>query len=252
MDRRATRPEATTLDFVEDVLGGLDFLKGQKRIDPKRIGLIGHSEGGLIAPIVATRSGDVAFIVMLAGPGLPGDQILSSQQAAILRSSGVDEAKIRSSAEFQTRLMAIAKDAPDTKQALEKLKMSYEEMLKTLPEADRKALAATDAVGSQVALLATPWFRYFLSYDPRPTLARVTCPILAINGENDLQVPCKENLEAIDRAVRSGRQQSNQNPTDARAQPPLPDLQDRSPVRIRLDRGNLRARRSQADWRMGA
>jgi pimeloyl-ACP methyl ester carboxylesterase len=196
--------ESTTLDFVEDVLGGIDFLKTQKRIDPKRIGLIGHSEGGLIAPIVATRTGDVAFIVMMAGPGLPGDQILAAQMALILKASGADESKVRTSAEIQAKLIGIVKDAPDTKQALEKLKTTYAEVIKTLPEEERKALAATDPNGSQLTMLATPWFRYFLSYDPRPTLAKVTCPILAINGENDLQVPCKENLQAIDQAVRTG------------------------------------------------
>jgi pimeloyl-ACP methyl ester carboxylesterase len=196
--------ESTTLDFVDDVLGGIDFLKGQKRIDPKRIGLIGHSEGGLIAPIVATRTDDVAFIVMLAGPGLPGDQILSSQLVAILRASGADEAKIRSSSELQGRLIAIAKETGDSKQTLDKLKSTRAELLKTLPEDERNAITAVDPSGAQLAALATPWFRYFLSYDPRPTLARVICPILAINGENDLQVPARENLEAIDRAVRSG------------------------------------------------
>jgi uncharacterized protein len=186
------------------VLGGIDFLKSRPKIDPKRIGLIGHSEGGLIAPIVADRSSDVAFIVLMAGPGLPGDQILSAQLSLILRASGVDEAKIKSSAESQARLMAIAKEAADPKAAIEKLKSEYAEIIKSLPEAERKALAETDPNGTQLAMLASPWFRYFLTYDPRPTLAKVRCPILAINGEKDLQVPPRENLEAIGKAVRSG------------------------------------------------
>ena len=196
--------KATTADFAEDALGGLDFLKGDERIDRPRIGLIGHSEGGLIAPIVATRSDDVAFIILMAGPGLPGDQILSAQLKLILKASGADEGTIRRSAESQARLIAIAKEAEDPKLAAEKLKAASLEMAKSLPDGERKALAEADPNGALVSTLASPWFRYFLNFDPGPTLARVRCPVLAINGEKDLQVPCKENLEAIDRAVRSG------------------------------------------------
>lgn len=195
---------ATSADFVEDVLGGVDFLKARKRIDPKRIGLMGHSEGGLIAPIVATRSSDVAFIVLLAGTGVPGDQILKAQAALILKASGADEATIRRAAEAQARLVAIVKETEDLKLATEKLKVAQAELSRSLPEAERKAMAEADPNGARVAMLASPWFRYFLTYDPRPTLAKVQCPVLAINGEKDLQVPCKENLEAIEKALRSG------------------------------------------------
>ena len=195
---------ATSLDFAEDVLGGIDFLKSRPKINPNQIGLIGHSEGGLIAPIVAARSSDVAFIVLMAGPGLPGDQILAEQLKLILKAAGADEPRIRRAAESQVRLMAIVKETEDPKVALEKLKAAGVELLNSLPEAERKALAETDPNGSQIGRLATPWFRYFLTYDPRPTLAKVRCPVLAVNGEKDLQVPCKENLEAVEKAVRSG------------------------------------------------
>jgi fermentation-respiration switch protein FrsA (DUF1100 family) len=182
----------------------VDFLKARKRIDPKRIGLMGHSEGGLIAPIVATRSSDVAFIVLLAGTGVPGDEILKAQATLILKASGAAEATISRAAEAQARLVAIVKETEDLKVATEKLKTAHEEMVKALPEAERKAMAEADPNGSRVTMLASPWFRYFLTFDPRPTLAKVRCPVLAINGEKDLQVPCKENLEAIDKAIRSG------------------------------------------------
>ncbi len=196
--------EATTLDFVEDVLGGVDFLKAHAQIDSKRIGLIGHSEGGLIGPIVATRTNDVAFVVMMAGPGLPGDQIIAAQVGLILKAAGADPDKIQRSVQNQKRLLAIITSTTDAAQALTKLKAAQAELIAALPEAERKAAAAVDPSGSQLAALNSPWFRYFLTYDPRPTLAKVTCPILAINGANDLQVPCKENLEAIELAVKSG------------------------------------------------
>jgi fermentation-respiration switch protein FrsA (DUF1100 family) len=181
-----------------------DFLKGHRRIDPRRIGLIGHSEGGLIAPIVATRSPDVAFITLLAGTGVPGDRILSSQLILILKASGADEATIRRSSEAQTRYLAIAQEVEDPKQAAEKLKAASEEIAKALPEAERKAMTEADPEGARLAVLTTPWFRYFLRFDPGPTLSKVRCPVLAINGEKDTQVPAKENLEAIERALKSG------------------------------------------------
>ncbi len=195
---------ATSADFAEDVLAGVDFLKGRRGVDPGRIGLIGHSEGGLIAPMVAARSTDVGFLVLMAGPGTPGDRVLAAQLALILKASGADEATIRRSADSQARLMGIVKENEDPKVAVEKLRAAGVELAAALPEAERKALAASDPNGSQVARLATPWFRYFLAYDPRPTLANVRCPVLAINGEKDLQVPPGENLTAIEQALRSG------------------------------------------------
>ena len=195
---------ATTADFVEDVLGGVDFLKSHKRVNPKRIGLMGHSEGGLIAPIVATKSKDVAFIVLLAGTGVPGDRILQAQAALILKASGADEATIRRTTEAQAKLVAIVKATQDPKLVVERLKLANDDLMKSYPEAERKALLEADPNGGRVAMLAAPWFRYFLTFDPRPTLAKVRCPVLAINGEKDLQVPCKENLGEIEKALRSG------------------------------------------------
>jgi fermentation-respiration switch protein FrsA (DUF1100 family) len=154
--------------------------------------------------MVATRSGDVAFIVLMAGPGLPGDQILSAQLGLILKASGADAEKIRRSVETQARFVAIVKETEDPKAALEKLKAAGVDLVKSLPEAERKAMAEADPLGSQLGRLATPWFRYFLTYDPRPTLATVRCPVLAVIGEKDLQVPARENLEAVEKAVRSG------------------------------------------------
>ena len=184
--------KATTADFAEDVLGGVDFLKARRRIDPKRIGLIGHSEGGLIAPMVAARSADVAFIVLMAGPGLPGDEILEAQQALILKAIGRRRGEDPPGRPRRRPGSWRSPRRPsDPKVAREKLQAAGAEMAAALPEAERKALAEADPNGSQVGRLATPWFRYFLTYDPRPTLARVRCPVLAINGEKDLQVPAR-------------------------------------------------------------
>jgi uncharacterized protein len=173
---------STSEDFAEDTLAGVAYLKTRPDIDAKRIGLIGHSEGGLIAPIAATRSKDVAFIVLMAGPGLTGEQILYLQGAAIMRAGGATEEVIATNRAVQERLFAVLKSEPDNAAAKEKIK----------------------AIAPGQERVVTPWFRYFISYDPAPVLKKVTCPVLAINGEKDLQVPYRENLDAIADALRVG------------------------------------------------
>ncbi len=196
--------KATSFDFADDAEAGFEFLRARKEVAPGRIGLIGHSEGGLIAPIVAARTPEVGFIVLLAGPGLPGDQILVAQQALILKAVGAKDEDIKKSTDALARMVAVAKDEADPKAAERKLKAIRDEVAATLPEAERKALADSDPQGAAVARLATPWMRTFLAYDPRPTLAKVRCPVLALNGANDLQVPCRDNLDAIAQALATG------------------------------------------------
>jgi uncharacterized protein len=192
--------ESTSEDFAGDVLAGVAFLKGRKEIDPKRIGLIGHSEGGIIAPMVAARSDDIAFIVMMAGTGLPGEEILTLQRTAISRASGLKDEQIKAINETSARLLAVAKAEKDPKVAVEKMRALAKEVVAKLPEDERKDLGGLDA---QVEMVATPWFRAFLAYDPRPALAKVRCPVLAINGEKDLQVPPGENLGEIEKALKA-------------------------------------------------
>lgn len=194
--------KATTQDFATDVLAGVAYLKTRKEVNPKQIGLIGHSEGGVIAPIVATKSPDVAFIVMMAGTGLPGDQILYLQGALIMKANGAPEAAIKVERESQEKMFAVLEKETDSATTEAKLMTILQESLAKLPEAQRKA-AEPQAV-AQIKSLNGPWFRYFLTYDPRPTLRKVTCPVLAINGEKDLQVPPKENLPEIEAALKAG------------------------------------------------
>jgi pimeloyl-ACP methyl ester carboxylesterase len=197
--------EATSADFAGDVRAGVGFLKQHPRIDPKRIGLIGHSEGGLIAPMVAADSDDVAFIVLMAGPGITGEEILRLQSRLIAQAMGAKEESLTLQAEILDEVFAILREEPDDASALERIKARVAERLKSLPEDQLKALAEDEGgIEANLARIVGPWFRYFLRYDPRPTLARVRCPVLAINGEKDLQVPPRENLDAIAAALKSG------------------------------------------------
>jgi uncharacterized protein len=197
---------STSDDFAGDVRAGLDFLKGRPEIDGKKLGLIGHSEGGIIAPIAAARSKDVAFIVLMAGTGVPGSQILEAQGQLILKAAGSSESEMKFERDAQKRLIDIIVQEKDEKVAQSKLAKALKEIRAAISDSDTKALANNPGGLSEAAVDAfnNAWTRFFLTYDPRPTLRRVRCPVLALNGEKDLQVPATENLAEIARALKAG------------------------------------------------
>jgi pimeloyl-ACP methyl ester carboxylesterase len=201
---------STSEDFAGDVLAGIGFLKKRPEIDPARIGLIGHSEGGIIAPIAASRSRDVAFIVLMAGTGLPGADILVSQGQLILKADGASESQLAFQRDAQKRLIGIVGTEKDETAARAKLAAASKEIVAAMPESERRALGDAGSALSEAAVnrVNTRWFRFFLTYDPRPALRKVSCPVLAINGEKDLQVEPKANLSEIEKALRAG---GNQN-----------------------------------------
>lgn len=200
---------ATSIDFAQDVEAGLAYLRSRKEIDSRKIGLIGHSEGGLIAPIVASRSKDVAFIVLLAGPGLPGDQILLLQQELISKASGISKSDIDKSQKDNKKAFALISKATNETQLKTDLTHHIIQILDNNPNPQIPAgITKEEFVSSQVKQLTSPWMRFFITYDPRPTLRKVKCPVLAINGEKDLQVPPKENLSAIRSALKKSKNKS--------------------------------------------
>lgn len=198
--------DATTFDFAEDVMAGIDYLKSRPEVNKTRIGLIGHSEGGIIAPIVATKSSDVAFIVLLAGTGLPGDEILYLQAKLISQAEGVSEEKIKSNAAVQRKIIEMVKSEPPSKELVDKLKKVMKEELDKLPANVKTEIAKVgmDTMLGQLNRFDKPWFKTFIVHDPRTVLRQVKCPVLALNGEKDLQVPCDENLREIAKALREG------------------------------------------------
>lgn len=196
---------STSEDFAEDALAGVAFLKKHAKIDPARIGLVGHSEGGIVAPIAAAKSDGVAFIVLMAGTGLPGTEILRLQSRLIAQAGGASEQALGVQATLLERTFEVLAAEDDDKTAVEKLKAATADLIKGLPKDDLKWLEeSTDesALTAGLQQMATPWFRYFLTFDPRTALGNVKCPVLAINGERDLQVPPKENLAEIEKALK--------------------------------------------------
>ena len=196
---------STSQDFAQDALAGVEYLKGLKEINPKQIGLIGHSEGGIIAPMVAAESPDVAFIVLMAGTGITGEKILYLQSALILKAEGVSDDLIALDRKIKEQMFAVIKQEPDSAAADKKLHQIAADALSKMKEEDKQALGYTsDMADMSIKQLLSPWFRFFLTYDPAPALMKVKCPVLAINGEKDMQVPPQENLSAIETALQAG------------------------------------------------
>lgn len=201
--------QATSEDFASDVLAGVEYLKTCKEIDPKKIGLLGHSEGGLIAPIVAVKSPDVAFIVLMAGPGLTGEEILYLQGALISRAMGVSEEDIIKKRQFNEKIFSVLIEEEDSEIAEERLRQMFEEDWEKMSDEEKEQIGDSEVfLEAQLQNLLSPWLKFFLTYDPKPTLSKVKCPVLAINGEKDLQVPPKENLSGIEEILKAGGNQS--------------------------------------------
>lgn len=198
-------PTATHEDFVEDALAAVTWLAAREEIDLKRVGLVGHSEGGIVAPLAAVKSPKgIAFIVLLAGPGVPMDELLMRQTRELHRVAGVDEVMIARSAASQKEMYRILRENPE-KVLLEKGLREAIERYIAGTEAARLAPGEREAmIGAQIQAVTTPWFRKLLVYDPRPTLREVKCPVLAINGGMDLQVAARENLAGIRGALAEG------------------------------------------------
>ena len=197
--------QATSEDFARDVIAGIEYLKTRKEINRKRIGLIGHSEGGIIAPIVATQSSDVAFIVLMAGTGVTGDGIVEKQIANLLKTGGAGQAVVDAAIQSQRRVYEVVRNEKDPNLAKEKIREIIKESASILTEQQKQAMQhSAAAVDAQVRGAASKWFRFFITYDPKTALRKVKCPVLAINGELDRQVPPKDNLPAIEQALREG------------------------------------------------
>lgn len=193
---------ATTTDFASDVKSAVSYLKSRKEIG--RIGLIGHSEGGIIAPLAAVDSKDVKFIVLLAGTGVRGDQLLLRQEELIWRLDEPDEDKIRKSLSINRNIFDLINKEYDTDSLTVRirdfLQKSIADSLIDIPE----GYSPEDVIGQYISQMTNPWMLYFLRHDPAPVLTQVTCPVLALNGSKDTQVEAKQNLPAIGAALEKG------------------------------------------------
>ena len=179
--------EATSADFAVDAEASVAFLEARADIAHDRIGLIGHSEGGTIAPLVAGADPDVAFLVMIAGPAVSGGDLLVEQSRAIQQASGLPPATVEANVALQARIMAaVAANAGSARDVAAAVDPIFAEA--GLPEAQRQAAAAQ---------VSAPWTRWFVAHDPRPSLAALHIPVLALYGGKDAQVPAEQNATAL-------------------------------------------------------
>ena len=196
---------ATTEDFATDALAAVQYLKSREEVDSKKIGLIGHSEGGMIAPMAAVNSSDISFIVLLAGPGVVGKDLLLRQTELILRTSGSSEEEINKEVTDAKEAYDVITSEPDSLTAYNKLKEMFDKEVAGLsPEEKSKPEYSAANFNRQTSILLSPWFRFFLRYDPQPVLENVSIPVLALNGGKDLQVDPDQNLPAIGKALKNG------------------------------------------------
>ena len=192
---------ATTKDFASDALTGVGCLKTRKEINPAQIGIIGHSEGAMIAPMLAARSPDIAFIVMMAGAGVPLDKLLVTQKCLYAEAEGADKQKLVLLRDWYERYYTIAIGEKDDALAEKKIRKMYAE----LTDEQKKMLDWSETkLNDEIKRVLSLWWRYLLAFDPKAFLTKVKCPVLAINGQKDLQVAPDENLSGIEQALKAG------------------------------------------------
>jgi pimeloyl-ACP methyl ester carboxylesterase len=190
---------ATSADFATDANAAFAFLRARPEIDRRAIGFIGHSEGGMIGPLAGRANSDIAFFVLLAGPGVRIPQLMEAQRRAIGHSQGVSDADLARTVPVQNAFFAAAASEGTTDEVAARLRAALtDDMLRAagLPLTQRDLLARQ---------ASEPWFRYFARYDPAPALAAIHVPVLAINGSLDEQVVARENLAGIRAALAGNR-----------------------------------------------
>ncbi len=201
--------KATTMDFSRDVVAAVAFARGLSEIDTRRIGLIGHSEGGLIAPIVASNDPELAWVILLAGPGVNGEEILYSQGQLMIAAEG-------GTPEMQERQLKIQKE---TFQSIQenppkgKLEAVINGIVDKILDGEKEATkeereALVQMVRANWVEMEKPWFKFFVSHEPGPVLEKVRCPVLALNGAKDTQVDPKLNLPKIEEHLKRGGNRS--------------------------------------------
>ena len=195
--------KSTTADFADDALAQVRYLEARPDIDKAHIGLLGHSEGGLAAPMAAVKSKSVAFIVLVSGPALTGEKIVLAQGELLGVAERVPPEQVRANADLQRMIFAAARSGTGWEAVTEAAEKLALQALARLPEEQRKAMGdpqnvARQQIAAQVATARSPWFRFFLDYDPAPTLAKVEVPVLALFGGKDLQVPAESNRLAME------------------------------------------------------
>ncbi|MEJ8803055.1 alpha/beta hydrolase family protein [Pontibacter sp. H249] len=195
---------ATTEDFTSDAEAAYTYLKNFNGVNNKKIGLIGHSEGALVAAKVAAKHPDVAFVMLMAGNAVPGTELLVAQNEALLKAAGVPQEQLQKYLQLRKAQFEIAATEADVFKASEKIRQLEQETKAKLSEQEQKQLGLTpQSEQTLIAQLSSPWMRYYLAYNPALTLQKLKMPVLVLNGTKDLQVPHQQNLPATEKALKA-------------------------------------------------
>lgn len=194
--------KATTADFAQDVLSAVRYLKSRKDIDSKKIGLIGHSEGGIIAPLAANQTSDISFIVSLAGTGIPGSEV------SVMQSKSLRPFPVPDEADFEKNVRKSVEIAASNKEISQKRKELMAHNNTYLPPI-LKSLGATDEniskfIKNETESVLKPWNTYFFNYNPADEFEKLRIPVLSLNGSKDTQVDATVNQNAIRNALIKG------------------------------------------------
>lgn len=199
---------ATSVDFANDISAGVDYLLSRPEINKKKIGLAGHSEGGMVAPMVAIARKDISFLVLLAGPGIKNIDLMTEQNIAILESSGISKTAAVAYGGLYKDILTDVVESADSALAMEAAKKSVTGWIEKTPEPITKELDLVsvqkqdDLVKRLLQTLYAPWFRFFIAYDPAATLEKIKCPVLVLNGSKDIQILAASNLNGIREALK--------------------------------------------------
>jgi dienelactone hydrolase len=199
----------TTEDFAGDVLKAVEFLKTRNDINPEQIGLIGHSEGGIIAPLAASKSNDIAFIVLMAGTGVKGVDIIKEQSKLIMEADKTPEEDIKANQEMIDKGYKILESDGNLDDLKPEVEKEVQREFNSMPEEKKSAIKDKDEyiktmVDAELRQYKMPWFKFFLSYNPAPALEKVKCPVLMLFGALDLQVPPAQNKAPMEKALQEG------------------------------------------------
>lgn len=203
---------STTADFAKDVNTSVDYLKSRHEVNDKKIGLLGHSEGGMIAPMVATQRNDINFIILMAAPGVKIIDLITEQNAAVQKTTGIDARTADNFKPYYRTILETALSTPDTVQLQQKTVQSLNEFA---ANTDTTALQALQIYYPQDKLryaqeinqaVTNPWFKYFIQFDPQSYLTKLRkVKVLALNGSKDIQVISQQNLPAVRNSLIEGR-----------------------------------------------
>jgi pimeloyl-ACP methyl ester carboxylesterase len=197
---------ATTADFANDVQASFDYLQTRPEVDHKKIGLIGHSEGGIIAAMVASRNPQVSFLISMAGPGISGAEILLAQQTDPVKGL-VSDSSFNAYHYLTQKTLQLIHDNPQLSDSAlqQKIEDLFSDWKGSLSFNVLQPIHADGATPQQYAQQIkpelSPWMRFFITTEPTDYWIKVKCPVLAIDGEKDIQVNANENIPIIERAL---------------------------------------------------